>query len=363
MVTLFAGLLVVHGLIHVLGAAKAFHWAELPQLTRPIPPALGVAWMVAASLFVASAICLFTWPRWWWVIGLCGVVVSMFLVIPAWQDAKFGAVANVVVLVGVFFGFLSQGPYSLRAQYERDIESRLSATPETAVAEADLAGLPEPVQRYLRKVGVVGQPRVRSYRVTMQGRIRGGARSRWMPFSAEQHNFVDPAARLFYLNASMFGIPVQGYHRYVDRSASMLVKAAALVPVADERGPEMTKSETVTLFNDMCLMAPATLIDRTIEWEPVDARTVRARFTNAGQTIRAELTFDDDGLLTNFASGDRSQSSAAGPRLLRWSTPVSHYRQFGPMHLMGGGEGRWLEAEGEYAYIEMTIDTIRYNVD
>jgi hypothetical protein len=30
----------------------------------------------------------------------------------------------------------------------------------------------------------------------------------------------------------------------------------------------MSQSETVTLFNDMCIMAPATLVDAPIAWEP-----------------------------------------------------------------------------------------------
>ena len=85
----------------------------------------------------------------------------------------------------------------------------------------------------------------------MHGRIRAGRQSRWMPFAAEQYNFVDPPARYFYLNASMFAIPVQGYHRYAGSSASMRVKAAALVPVVNASGSEMTQSETVTLFNDI----------------------------------------------------------------------------------------------------------------
>ena len=53
----------------------------------------------------------------------------------------------------------------------------------------------------------------------------------------------------------------------------------------------MNMSETVTLFNDMCLFAPATLIDKEILWEPVDPRTVWARFTHNGITISAMLYF------------------------------------------------------------------------
>ena len=92
----------------------------------------------------------------------------------------------------------------------------------------------------------------------------------------------------------------------------MQVKAAALVPVVDASGPEMDQSETVTLFNDMCLFAPASLVDPAIAWEPIDRTTARAAFSNAGHTIRAELSFNDAGELIDFRSDDRYQVSPDG---------------------------------------------------
>lgn len=365
MVTAFAILLVGHGLIHLLGVAKAFGWAELPQLTTPISVADGVWWLVSALLFIVTAVSLFAWPRWWWGIGTCAVAVSMSVIVLSWTDAKAGALVNAVVLVGLVFGFLSQGPFSLRAEYDRDVGSRVSVVPAAApITEADLVHLPPPVQRYLRLAGVVGLPRVHNFRVTMHGRIRDSRQGRWMVFSSEQHNVVDPPARLFYLNASMFAIPVQGYHRYVGASASMRVKAAALVPVVEAAGSEMTQGETVTMLNDLCLMAPAALIGAGITWESADDRRATARFTNAGHTIRAVLSFNDAGELIDFVSDDRSQTSPDGKVMtrLRWSTPVRGYRTYGAVQLPSGGEGRWHDAEGGYAYIDLTIDDVQYNV-
>ena len=185
-----------------------------------------------------------------------------------------------------------------------------------------------------------------------------------MPLAAEQHNFGGEFARLFYMTASMLAVPVQGYHRYVGSAASMRVKVAGVVPVATADGPVMTQSETVTLFNDMCIMAPATLIDPAIAWEAVGAHRVKARFSNAGYTIQAELWFSDSGELTNFVSDDRYQASTDGTtmRRVRWSTPVRGYRSYGVARLAGFGEGRWHEPGGEYAYIELTIDDVVYNV-
>ena len=85
-------------------------------------------------------------------------------------------------LVGVVFGFLAQGPLSLRAEYEGDVGRALErAAPAAPITDADLARLPDPVRRYLRVSGVVGRPRVHNFRVRMHGRIRSGPDARWMP--------------------------------------------------------------------------------------------------------------------------------------------------------------------------------------
>src|SRR5690606_33054547 len=151
-----------------------------------------------------------------------------------------------------------------------------------------------------------------NFRARVHGRIRSGPDAPWIPLDAEQYNFTDEPARLFYLTGSMFGVPVQGYHRYVGPSATMHIKAAALVPVVKAEGPEMDQGETVTMFNDMCFLAPATLIIPAIAWEEVDERNANAAFTNAGRTIRAQLFFNDAGELIDFTSDDRYQTSADG---------------------------------------------------
>jgi hypothetical protein len=212
--------------------------------------------------------------------------------------------------------------------------------------------------------GAVGQPRVRNFRVRVHGRIRRDPDAPWMPLRAEQHNFMEPMARLFYLTSSSRGIPVQGYHRYAGADARMTIKAAALVPIVDMFGAEMHQSETVTMFNDMCLFAPGSLVDPRIRWTEVDDRTVRATFVSAGHTIGAELLFNESGELVDFHSADRYQASAdsTSARLMPWGTPVRAYRQFGAVRLASEGEGRWYEPEREYAYIELRIDDVQYNV-
>jgi hypothetical protein len=253
-------------------------------------------------------------------------------------------------------------PMGLRAAYERDAQEL--AAPEgttTLLGERDVAQLPAAVQRYLHVAGAIGRPRVRRVRARLHGRIRRGATSRWMPLVAEQLNIVEPSARLFCFRASMFGVPVVGYHRYVGASATMRVRAAGVIPLVNAGGDEMAQSETVTLFNDMCVLAPATLIDRRIDWLTVDSHTSEAAFTNAGHTIRATLSFNDAGELVDFHSDDRYKADGNSFVRAHWSTPLRDYRTGASGHLASCGEARWRDQASEFAYIELTFDDVRYN--
>jgi hypothetical protein len=267
---------------------------------------------------------------------------------------------------------LSNRSWRFRAQFDRSVAEHAAQLAELSyVTEGDVTALPSPVQRYLRAVGVVGLPRVHNYRVRFRGRIRSSPDARWMPFEADQVSVSDPPTRLFLMHARMFGLPVQAFHQLIDGHAQMRVKALGLFQLVDARGDVMDRSETVTLFNDMCILAPSTLIDGAITWESVDATSVRARFRNGAQEIGATLFFDDDGLLTNFVSDDRSRASSDGKTFtrLRFSTPVrsyQHVRTFPASETMirlpARGDARWLLPEGEFTYGDFDIRSVEYNV-
>jgi hypothetical protein len=113
MVPAFAALLVLHGLIHLIGFAKAFGLADLPQLRGTISPIAGMLWLSAAILFIYAAVALFAWPRVWPIVAVAAVVVSVAVIVPSWSDAKFGVVPNAIVAVTVLFGLLRHGPFIL----------------------------------------------------------------------------------------------------------------------------------------------------------------------------------------------------------------------------------------------------------
>jgi hypothetical protein len=169
--------------------------------------------------------------------------------------------------------------------------------------------LPEPVKKYIRYTGYIGKKKMSFFKAEFEGQIRSSEQSDWMKFRASQYSLIDKPSRCFYIKAYMKGIQVDGYHRFTDDEAVMDIRAASLVKVQYAEGPEMNISEIVTHFNDMCLLAPGSLVNSNITWKNISDIEVRAKFTNHGITISAILQFNHKGELTNFFSDDRYYSS------------------------------------------------------
>jgi hypothetical protein len=196
------------------------------------------------------------------------------------------------------------------------------------------------------------------------GRIRGNPSKPWMTFTGEQVNtFGLQPGRLFLMDAELFGLPVEVLHVFTAGRATMRVRALSLFTMVDASGPAMDRGETVTIFNDLCILAPAALVDAPITWTSLDHHHVRGAYTYGANTVTAELTFDDDDELVDFLSDDRSAASTDGKTFTpqRWSTPIGGYRDLGAARLGTIGEGHWHAAAGEFSYIEFNLDDITYN--
>jgi hypothetical protein len=144
------------------------------------------------------------------------------------------------------------------------------------VTEADVAPLPALLQTYLWRVGAVGRPRVHNVRVAFDAQMRSSARSPWMQSTAMQYEFFGPPARLFHMNARRGGVPIDVLHEYVDGAATFQVRIARFIPMVNKSGTGITHDETVTLMNDVLVLAPAAALDLPFTFETIDERSVSA---------------------------------------------------------------------------------------
>jgi len=355
----FALIMLIHGLIHFMGFAKAFGYENISQLTKHISKPIGFLWLCTATSFVVATILFLSKKESWPYIAVVAIIFSQILIITVWKDAKFGTIANVIILLVVIAALASQ---HFELQFRKDVKNSLHQTNSISadlLTEADIQSLPQAVQKYLRYSGAINQPKVKNVKVVFEGEMRDKGKD-WFTFQTVQYNFYDEPTRLFFMKAKMFGIMVPGYHNYQNATASMAVKLFGLFPVVQASGNEMNKAETVTVFNDMCLLFPASLIDKRIQWESIDSKSAKATFTNGTNKITATLYFNDSGQLTNFISDDRYAISEM--KQYRFSTPVKDYKLINGRKIPTCGQAVWHYPEGEFIYGKFYLKTIEYNV-
>ena len=356
--TAFAFLILIHGLIHVMGFAKAFQLAKIDKLSQSISKPMGMVWLLSVLLFLTVIVLFFLKKDWWSIIAIVAVIISQLLIIIYWKDAKFGTIANIMIVIPAI---ISLAAYNFENSYEDDVENALKTSNYTdeIITLQDINALPPIIQKYLNYVGVLGKPKVNNMKITFEGTMRDKGKE-WFAFTSEQYNFLDPRKRLFFMKAKVKGLSTYGYHVYDRVGASILIKLLSIYPVVNLEGDELYPTETVTYFNDLCLFAPSTLIDKRIHWETRDSLSIKATFTNNKTSISAILYFNEEGQLVNFTSNDRYSISEM--KTFPFYTPVKKYKNIHGYNLPTYGEATWRYPDGEFVYGKFNLKSIEYNI-
>ena len=250
----------------------------------------------------------------WWMFGAIAVLISQFLIIYFWQDARAGTIPNIIILIAVIIGY---GVWNFNGKFVNDVKDGLmeSATiRESILTEQDIQNLPEPVKNYIIYSGAIGKPKVKNFKLEFTGHIRKREPSEWMEFTTEQYSFIETSKRLFYMDATMKHLPVAGYHCFINGTAYMDIRLLSLFRVQYFDG------------------------------------------------IFARLYFNDKGELTNFISDDRYGEGDNKTMInLRWATPLKDYKEINGYKIAGFAQTIYTYPEGDFCYGEFLVKNVIYN--
>lgn len=232
------------------------------------------------------------------------------------------------------------------------------------VTEADLAGLPEPVRRYLGRIGVVGRERADSlYTISRIDMDLGAGRGRANMLALEYNTFDADMTRVVLMTFKMGKLPVVGLDSYIGGRGRMQMRPLGLLSAVDACGHDMDDSSAAAmLLLNMCIAAPATLIDPRLAWRVTAPHQVQVTLRDRDLQVSAWLDFDDAGDLVRFTTNDKYYSPAGGTyERITWTTPVLHYRDFDGLRLPSCGEATWRFPAGDSCYGRLTLERLVLN--
>jgi len=236
------------------------------------------------------------------------------------------ALIIVVALLGIIIFFWI--PYSpVGAEFKRVTdEAAKNIHKETAVfSEADLQGLPAPLQRYLSYCGYLGKPKMDYMRASLTDVDFIMSETRTIKIGYQQFNLVEKPVRFAFIRSSLFGIPFEGLDSFINARGSMQGKLAKVVPLFNQQGTSMDQACLVTWLAE-CLLVPNAALQDFVKWEVIDDRTAKAAITWEDINAEGVFSFAENGELLSFRTSDRVAVDMDGKEtIVDWSAYFSEY--------------------------------------
>jgi hypothetical protein len=354
-------IIAVHGLIHLMGFAKAFGFAEIKDLTLDISRSSGLMWLLAAVLFVAAAVAVILNRQWWWMISIPALLLSQVLVIMYWHDAKFGTVANVIVLAAAA---LAYGNWHFDSMAQKELAALFSfaAPGKQIVTEDRWKVLPPVVRTWLSRSNVTGRDALRTVHLKQTGEMRTTPGGGWMPFEAEQWFTTEKPGFVWIADVTAApGVHLAGIDRYIEGKGGMLIKLLSLITVVDARGREIDQGTMLRYLAEIVWFPSAALND-CITWEPAGKNSARASMNLGGVSASGVFTFDAKGDVEGFEAM-RYYSRKDGATLEKWVIDIDtgSFREFEGVRVPAKSTVTWKLNNGDFTWFRLTITDIRYN--
>jgi hypothetical protein len=357
----FAIVVLLHGLIHLMGFIKAFRLAGIRALSLDISRPAGVLWLTAAVLFTVTAVLLLMNREWWWMAAAAAIVLSQALIALYWHDAKFGTIANILVLCGAVLGY---GAWSFNAGSRAALALFAApAAPERSILTREsIAGLPPVVRKWLERSNAVGREIARSVSLKQRGMMRTAPDGKRMPVTADQRIITGRPAFLWLAEVRAApGIYLAARDTYREGKGRMYIRALSLVPVADARGKEIDQGGLVRYLAEI-VWAPSAAVHDYLRWEEAGPNAAKATMTWGGVTASGVFTFNTEGDMSGFRAR-RYYDRKGGSNLEEWviSIEPDGCREFEGVRIPSRFSVTWRLKEGDFTWYRMEITDIRYN--
>lgn len=354
-------MIMVHGLIHLMGFMKAFDLAKIPQLTANISKPVGLAWLAAFALFLFSSGLFIAKKEWWWLFAFIAVILSQILIITSWQDAKFGTIPNIIILLVVIISFAI---WQFQIQVEKETKEILlmeNSSVKQIITEEMTKDLPFPVKKWLKNSGVIGREIIQTVYLEQKGLMRlKPEQKKWIKSEAKQYFTTQNPSFIWSVKTSMKGLPVVGRDLFKDGQGKMKIKLLGLLSVVDVYENQKTNQSTLQRYMGEIIWFPTAALSLYIKWEPIDEKSAKATMTYNETVGTGIYYFNESGEPTKFVAKRYKDVNDEKPT--EWMAEILEYRIFDGIKIPSKIEASWMLEEGKFIWYKFEIYNVRYNI-
>lgn len=252
--------------------------------------------------------------------------------------------------------------------YLADVESSFKQETDSShsaiITEEAVAKLPQPLRKYLKKNGYIGQPMMRNVFIQFENtKFRISTDKNPIKIDFCQVNFVHRPDRYAFLKARMYGLPVHVRDSVKDGRGAMIGVIAKHFELFHSTGPEMDQGQLITALADAVFM-PSLFLQEYIEWRTIDQHTVEGKITWNGVSAKGQFHFDESGDIVRFDTEDRyMDENGKKTSLVPWFVLYENYQTDGNYRRPGCVSVNWRLPQGIDNYFVSDRIKIDYSIE
>lgn len=354
-------IMLLHGAIHLLGFAKGFNLAKIPDLTAAISRTEGSLWLAAAVLWLLAALLSAANKTPWIAFAAAGLIFSMILIAKNWRDAKYGMIPNLVVAILVTTAATGCA-FKKKVVGETEVLLQKSILQgDSILTTEEITHLPVPVQRWLTNSGAVGKNRARTVWLQQDFKLKMQPnQEKWHYAKAQQYfNTIQPSF-VWTIKLNMMPlITITGRDKFVDGKGEMQMKLNGALSLGKESGSKMDEG-TLQRYLGETVWFPWAVLDKNIIWEEIDSLTAKATMTYKGTTGSGTFHFNANGDFVKFSAW-RYKGNDPNARRHEWIITANGHAIFDGVKIPSKCHATWMLDERPWTWCELEVTDLVYN--
>lgn len=270
----------------------------------------------------------------------------------------------VAFLLGAFIAFVVSQNKKFDKNVEEDVNDlrrRSGQAPRRKISYEQLAGLPKPVQRYLRYAVKNGQERPNLVRMKHDGTFRNYPNHNWLSIEGEQYYLIEEPAFIWYATLKLNPISwIKARDKYDAGKGNMLIKLLSAIPMGNATGDPMDISSLLRFLSEMPLFPAAFLESDYLEWEGIDSQSAKVTIRDHDLEASGIFYFNETGEITHFTTDERYMTLGDEYHQKKWTGYFRNYQKINDTKIPTDLEVKWHLDVEEFSYVKFNISEIEY---
>jgi hypothetical protein len=342
---------ILHGLIHILGFLKSKNILKNTTLKSKINNDWGLVWLFSSIAFILFAFAYFFTNSLTIFFGIIACSLSQMLCFKFWKDAKFGTIANFIVLIAVINLGTDERYQTLKLTNQNSLRLLNKNTNSETTA---MSGIPICVEKWLIKSKILNQNYSEVY-LKQNVRVKMDIEDKeWTLGNSEQILTANYPAFYWWMNMKYFpGFEINARDKFSNGIGGMIIKFNTLFNIGEEYGKKINKA-SMQRFMAESIWLPSIAQRKYINWENIDSLSAKATMKLNNTSVTGIYFFNNNFDFKKFEC-QRYKNNDSDSKELKWVAEAVEYKDINGIRIPNKVKASWYINDKKWTWIEIEI--------